>query len=213
MEKTGERGCGKRQPDSIYFESRLVKNGRPIEEFIIDPPLDCEKNGIKFSRSYQIFQKDGINHLIDWVGESFYESPWDFIEECRAKGMSRRVQKSFDFTKITPGQSQIFFAHKKAIDLITKTKINLVKANRFEPHETATATGGRDAGKHGYRKIGDLKYLIANWNPNIPIKNKDFRAGLFLRMPITNMVYVRPSDKKMLKKISEKKINIEVTDE
>ena len=207
------RGCGERQPDSIYFESRLGIGGQPIEYFIIDPPTDCEKNGIKFSRSYQIFQKDGINHLIDWVGESFYESPWDFIEECRVKGMSRRVQKSFDFSKITPGQSQIFFAHKKAIDLTTKSKINLTLANRFPPHRNNDNVPDKDRGKYGFRKVGDIEYDISNWNPNIPIRSKDFRAGLFLRMPITNMVYVRPSDKKMLQKISDKKLNIEVVEE
>lgn len=196
------RGCGNRQPDSIYFESRLTPNGLPIDEFIIDPPIDCEKNDIKFSRSYQIFEKDGVNHLVDWVGESFYESPWDFIEECRMKGMSRRVQKSFDFSKITIGKSQIFFAHKKAIDLTTETKINLVKPNRFPPHDTVDN-----------RKVGDIEYTILYHNSPKPIKAKDFRAGLFLRMPITNMVYVRPSDKKMLNKISQTNLNIEVVDE
>ena len=201
------RGCGDRKTDSIYFESRLSIKGEPIENFIIDPPIDCEKKGIKWSRSYQIFQKDGVNHLIDWVGESFYESPWDFIEECRIKGMSRRVQKSFDFTKITPGKSQIFFAHKKAIDLTTKTKINLVKANRFKPH------GEYEYVKSGYREVGDIKYSIKDYNPNMPIRSKDFRAGLFLRLPITNMAYVRPASQQMLKKINKQKLIIEIVQE
>lgn len=202
-----ERGCGERKTDSIYFESRLAINGRPIEEFIIDPPIDCKNKGISWSRSYQIFKKDGVNHLIDWVGEEYYESPWDFIEECRVKGMSRRVQKSFDFTKIVPGESQIFFAHKKAIDLTTKTKINLVKANRFPPH------GDYEYLKASYREVGDIKYSIKDHNPNKPVIGKDFRSGLFLRMPITNIVYVRPADKKMLEKISNKQLNIEVVNE
>lgn len=207
------RGCGDRKTDSIYFESRLSIKGEPIENFIIDPPIDCEKKGIKWSRSYQIFKKDGVNHLIDWIGEEYYPSPWDFIEECRIKGMSRRVQKSFDFTKITPGKSQIFFAHKKAIDLTTKTKINLVKANRFQPQELDDNVPDKDKGKYGFRIIGDLKYQISGWNPNMPIQNKDFRAGLFLRLPITNMVYVRPADKKMVEKITKKNLNIEVVNE
>lgn len=208
------RGCGDRKTDSIYFESRLTIKGEPIENFIIDPPIDCEKKGIKWSRSYQIFRKDGVNHLIDWIGEEYYPSPWDFIEEARIKGMSRRVQKSFDFTKITPGKSQIFFAHKKAIDLTTKTKIHLVKANRFMPHSSAAPyVEEKLKGAVGFRKVGDVTYTISHWNPNIPIKNKDFRAGLFLRLPITNMVYVRPADKKMLEKISNKQLNIEVVNE
>lgn len=202
-----ERGCGQRKTDSIYFESRLSIKGEPIENFIIDPPIDCEKKGIKWSRSYQIFQKDGVNHLIDWIGEEYYPSPWDFIEEARIKGMSRRVQKSFDFTKITPGKSQIFFAHKKAIDTTTKTKIHLVKANRFKPH------GDYEYVKASYRQVGDIEYSIKDYDPNKPIKHKDFRAGLFLRLPITNMVYVRPADKKMVEKITKKNLNIEVVNE
>ncbi len=209
-----ERGCGERKTDSIYFESRLAINGRPIEEFIIDPPIDCKNKGISWSRSYQIFKKDGVNHLIDWVGEEYYESPWDFIEECRVKGMSRRVQKSFDFTKIVPGESQIFFAHKKAIDLTTKTKINLVKANRFPVTEIdLTDKRARANAHYGTRTVGDLKYKVEAYNPNKPVIGKDFRAGLFLRMPITNIVYVRPADKKMLEKISNKQLNIEVVNE
>lgn len=209
------RGCGDRKTDSIYFESRLQFDGKPIEDFIIDPPIDCKKKGISWSRAYQIFKKDGVNHLIDWVGEEYYESPWDFIEECRAKGMSRRVQKAFDFSKITPGKSQIFFAHKKAIDLTTKTKINLVKANRFEIHEESLTFYGNSSPsyKYGTRTVGDLKYEVVGYNPNKPINAKDFRAGLFLRLPITNIVYVRPADKKLLEKITKKNSNIEVVNE
>ena len=121
--------------------------------------------------------------------------------------MSRRVQKSFDFTKITPGKSQIFFAHKKAIDLTTKTKINLVKANRFKPH------GEYEYVKSGYREVGDIKYSIKDYNPNMPIRSKDFRAGLFLRLPITNMAYVRPASQQMLKKINKQKLIIEIVQE
>lgn len=207
------RGCGDRKTDSIYFETRLGKNGLPIEDFIIDPPIDCLKNDIHYSRACSIFERDGINHLVDWVGEIFYESPWDFIEECRSKGMSRRVSKKFDFSKLTAGKSQIFFAHKKAIDLTTKTKINLVFKNRFPIHDLELSGEARANKQYGTRTVGDLKYKIEGYNPNKPVKNKDFRAGLFLRLPITNIVYVRPTDDKMIKKIVEKGLDIEVVNE
>jgi len=130
--------------------------------------------------------------------------------------MSRRISKTFNFSALTLGQSQVFFAHKKAIDLKAKPdNSRLTLINRFPAHETDNGEGvpDKDKGKNGFRKIGDLKYRISRWNPNIEIKDKDFRAGLFLRMPITNMVYVRPADNDMLKKISENNLNIEIAEE
>jgi len=126
--------------------------------------------------------------------------------------MSRRISKTFDFSILTLGQSQVFFAHKKAIDLTTKTKIHLVKKNRFEPDEFEFG-GSKDHGEYGYRWVGDIKYKVENYNPNKAISDKDFRAGLFLRMPITNIVYVRPADNNVLKKISENNLNIEIAEE
>lgn len=212
--KTGERGCGVRQPDSLYFECGLSPFGMPIEYFLIDPPIPCksDKEDIKditFFRGYQMFyekEKD-IYHLINWVGEENYPSPWDFVEECREKGMSRRVSKDYDFSKLTFGKSCIYFIHKHAIDLDTKDK-NLIEKNRFEPQEDIELLDGGK--KNGMRSVGDVKYEIKGYDSNKPFNTA---AGIYMRLPIQRLTYVKPSDRDTLEKLKELKIPFNIKDE
>lgn len=244
MEKTinTERGCGERQPDSIYLECRPSALGRPLEDFLIDPPHKCEENGITWSRSYQMFSKikkdsEGtpilddngqeikINHLIDWVGEEHYPSIWDFIEETRKKGISRRIQKDFDFSLLSPFESQIFFAHKKArFDDIRheyghpwketpegkRTRITmLTPKNYYSPVEDIVIDNNLMTGN---RVVGDLKYKIKH-DTTLDHTLKALQDGLFMHMYITNIVYVRPADSKLLEKFKTLNIDIEIVEE
>ena len=67
------RGCGKRKPGGVYICTKLSPHGVPLEEFIIDPPEAYE--GEKF-RVPIIFEKNGKNHLLFWVGKEFYPFPF-----------------------------------------------------------------------------------------------------------------------------------------
>jgi hypothetical protein len=236
-----KRGCGERQPDSIYLESRLSPFGKELEYFLIDPPQPCHELGINWSRSYQVYQKpltkqgepvlddNGkqvvINHLVDWVGEEHYPTIWDFIEETRKKGISRRINKDFDFSLLTPGKSQIFFAHKKArfdderheyghpwkeIKPAERSRVTmLTPKNYYPPVEDISMD---KAIMKGNRVVGDLKYTV-EYDTKLDHSVSALKDGLFLRMPLTNIVYVRPADKKMLEKIKINNFDIEVVEE
>ncbi len=107
-----ERGCGKRKKGGIYAECGLSPVGRPLEDFLIDPPIlpnfDVPTLGMK-----PIQDPHGVVHLVDWVGEEHYPNVWDFIEEVRRMGLSRRVSSSAPLDKLTR-QSRILLVHKTA---------------------------------------------------------------------------------------------------
>lgn len=64
------RGCGYRQPGGAYFAVPLAPGGRPVEEFLIDPPVVVE-DAARLSLTsvgVAVFERDGVTHLVDIVG-------------------------------------------------------------------------------------------------------------------------------------------------
>ena len=106
------RACGRRKKGGIYSECPLGEGGTPIEDFLFDPPaplnIDLAPQGVK------LFERDGIWHLVDWVGSSHYPNVADFVEEVRRMGMSRRLPKATSFERLTP-ESMHFLVHARAI--------------------------------------------------------------------------------------------------
>lgn len=106
------RGCGTRDPGACYICTGMSIFGRPVEEFVVDPVLPWPG---QFQRGFKIINSSsGINHVAIFVGESFYASPWTFVEEARRFGISRKVPPTFPFQELTPGRSMMFFIHPKA---------------------------------------------------------------------------------------------------
>lgn len=106
------RGCGTRRAGS-YLCTGTEIGGQPVEHFVIDPvkPWPGE-----WFRGYKILTgNNGVNHVFMTVGEIHYPSPWCFIEECRRYGVSRRIDDSFPFDKLTSGESRMYFLHPKSI--------------------------------------------------------------------------------------------------
>lgn len=114
---TGRRGCGTRIVGGVYLETRVTERGLPVAHYLFDPPLVegeiGEPSWFHPHRSPFTFVRDNVTHLVVWVGEQFYPSVWDFIEEVRAIGSSRRVPRTFDFSQLTV-QSRMFFVHPHA---------------------------------------------------------------------------------------------------
>lgn len=106
------RGCGTRNKEGCYLSVGIPSVGLPIEHFIIDPvrlwPGD-------FQRGFKVVPvKSGYNNVIIFIGEAFYTSPWDFVEEAKLFGISRKIPPTFPIEKLTPGQSKLYFCHPKA---------------------------------------------------------------------------------------------------
>ena len=113
-----------------------------------------------------IFEKNGKNHLLFWVGKEFYPFPSDFIEEVRRFGASKRVPVEFPIQKLSVG-SLMFFVHSLAIiknhDVLPppplcpkQLKSHLSNEKYCLGHSYQVAP----ANCEGRRKIGDTVYDV-----------------------------------------------------
>ena len=108
------RACGSRQAGGAYLVTGTAKQGLPLENFLVDPPtpVDLEKLGIS-AIGIHLLEINGITHVIDVVGEEHYELPTDFAEEVRRFGLSRRIPRNAEFSRLVPG-ARILLVHRRA---------------------------------------------------------------------------------------------------
>jgi hypothetical protein len=211
------RGCGKRKPGGVYICSKLSPYGVPLEEYIIDPPQFYE--GERF-RVPIVFERNGANHLLFWVGKEFYPFPSDFIEEVRRFGASKRVPVEFPIEKLT-AWSLMFFIHPLAIIKNHHVLPPPPRCPKDLPSHVSNETRclGHSyqvapANHEGRRKIGDTVYEVRPVTLDAPL---EFLPGIFLRLPITDIDHVvykngKP-DPRVSEKASEAKIPLNYTRE
>jgi hypothetical protein len=116
------RGCGDaRQTNGVYWELGIGPGGRPVEDFLIDPPIPVPDD-IVIPKRGQLWHQDpssGVWHLIDRVGMGKtpagpgYWNVADFVEEVRELGLSRRLSSALDFSRLTK-DSRILLVHDRA---------------------------------------------------------------------------------------------------
>lgn len=108
------RGCGRRKEGGIYAECGLSESGKPVEHFLVDPPLlvDADALGLT-SIGVKLIQVEDIWHIFDIVGAEHYPNVADFVEEVRVMGASRRLAKTLDFSKLTL-DSKLVLLHRRA---------------------------------------------------------------------------------------------------
>ncbi len=104
----GRRGCGYRQPGAAYLAV-------PLGEFLIDPPVVVDDPGALGLTSIgtTMIERGGITHVLDIVGREHYPTVLAFVDEARRMGISRRISRNSDFSKITPA-SRLLLLHPHA---------------------------------------------------------------------------------------------------
>lgn len=108
------RGCGIRQPGGAYLAVPLGPGGSPIEHFLIDPPILIDPHSLGLSAvGVTMIDRDGATHVLDIVGREHYPTVAEFIEEARRLGVSRRIAKTADFSRITQA-SRLILLHAHA---------------------------------------------------------------------------------------------------
>lgn len=109
------RQCGHRVAGGAYAECRPSEYGRPVEDFIVDPPQPVSLEALGLTAvGVKLIENNGTWHLFDVVGQEYYPSPADFVEEVRQMGASRRLPGNLDFSKLTPA-SKLVLIHQKAM--------------------------------------------------------------------------------------------------
>jgi hypothetical protein len=127
------RGCGDREPGGAYAESGLSPWGRPLEAFLIDPPLPLP-DGLDVINKPKLWQRmlpsgepardaweQPIYDLLIWVGREFYPYCPDFIEEVRRYGASRKLNPNLDLSLLSQ-TSRMILAHPRVINTLWQTQ-------------------------------------------------------------------------------------------
>lgn len=105
------RGCGTRVAGGVYVVCPMGPNGRPLESFLLDPPVPIDMDALGLApRGVQLLDRDGATHVLDYVGAQHYPNVADFLEEVRRFGLSRRVPRTLDFSRLG-SRSRILIAH------------------------------------------------------------------------------------------------------
>ncbi len=110
-----QRACGKRLAAGVYAETRLSDQGQPIETFILDPPVPVDPTALGLTAvGPQLIEIDGVWHIFDIVGRTYYPYVADMVEEVRRKGASRRLPRTLDLAKLS-AESSLVLIHAKAV--------------------------------------------------------------------------------------------------
>lgn len=110
------RGCGgSREKGGIYLECGSAGGfGIPMFSFIKDPVAAFDPDSVGLSPvGVKLAEIDGVTHVFDWIGAKHYPNAADFLEEAVRLGLSRRISKKEDFSKIT-AESRLILVHPKA---------------------------------------------------------------------------------------------------
>lgn len=110
---TQRRGCGEREQDGLYACVETSPYGKPIEWFFTDPVRPYHGPQIR-SPLVITDPRTEVKHLVLGIGAMYYPSPFDFIEEARVMGVSKRVPNGFDFSMLDPKRSGLVLIHPRA---------------------------------------------------------------------------------------------------
>ncbi|MFN6323683.1 MAG: hypothetical protein ACK4VS_09865 [Burkholderiales bacterium] len=194
-----QRGCGARKAGGAYLCTATGSDGVPFEHFVFDPPRPFDYEPFRAPILFPDPNVEGLNHVLIWIGEEFYPSPLDFLEELKVYGVSRRIPNEFQFEKLRPGSSKMMFVHPRAVlpkGLVSK--IGCTQGRTPEEHkentcffchaQTVQALGSKVSGSENALRatIGTVSYEVPEQDV---VDKKDFQTGVFLRLPVTHIEY------------------------
>lgn len=207
------RGCGAaRTRGAVYLELGVGPGGKPIEDYLLDPPHPVDVDALGVSPlGVTLIERDGVAHVLDWVGESHYPNVADYVEEVRRFGLSRKVAPNLPFHRLTPA-SRILQIHPRAyISNAQEYRPRLEEplASRYscpkkiEHHHTGEASfclgvcwedveGGRDHPGGGERRVlremPSFAYEALRRPEGI---EPGYRPAIFASFPISRIVVIR----------------------
>jgi hypothetical protein len=123
------RGCGGMKSDALYMTWSLGSGGIPVQKLVICPvwALNPKKLGLKTqgvtllpafdNGGNMLYTKsnDLVYDVFDWVGSSYYPYKLTMYKEICWGGLSRRIPKNTDFSKIFRGYSKHYLIHSRGV--------------------------------------------------------------------------------------------------
>jgi hypothetical protein len=188
----------------------------PLEHFLVDSPIIVDKDELGITPiGVKLVERNGIFHVFDWVGTEFYPNVADFVEEVRVLGLSRRVPKTLDFSKITE-QSKIILLHARAWDdnyhkypkatLCMKSlcpcgpcqhvaEEHAGGDNTHQAHMCVTCWYHNIEGGEPIENGGVMRHMPSFRYCGRPapssIKKAKYELAIFMRLPISNIAVIR----------------------
>jgi len=217
------RGCGRRVKRGIYAELGLSPFGRPVEDFLMDPPVALPEGLELAPQGVTFIERDGVTHLIDWVGSTHYPNIADFVEEIRRFGLSRRLPQNIDFGRLSVA-SRLIFVHARAFiedagarqgyrapDDAPFVCLRDIEAHQKGTEEMCASMWWEDVegvNEDGVREMPSFEYTPRRPRPEVEART--YRPGIFGSFPIGRLVVVNdPDDQEGTEKARSKAANSE----
>jgi hypothetical protein len=101
-------------PSSIPISLAAEAMRQRMNLLVLDPPVEIDVEAIGLQAvGMKMIERNGVYHLLDWVGENHYPNVADFVEEALQLGVSRRVAATLPLERLTD-ESRLLLVHKKA---------------------------------------------------------------------------------------------------
>lgn len=115
--RVGERRCGFRIAGGVYLQFDVrghvdAERYPELTQYVMRPeiPVDVQALGIS-PVGVTMIERNGIHHIIDWVGEQHYATPEEFMDEVLRMGLSRRVPHTLDLGLLCE-DSRLMLVHR-----------------------------------------------------------------------------------------------------
>lgn len=110
-----KRGCGVRAAGGIYLETGMSDHGRPVEDFLICPPIPVDLDALGITEvGVHLVEYKGQKVIMDVVGRQHYPNVADFVEEVRRFGVSRRAPITLPWDELDARVLMVFI-HRNAV--------------------------------------------------------------------------------------------------
>jgi hypothetical protein len=191
----------------------------PIDYFLIDPPVPFY--GKHFRAPMILPDSDGVNHLVISVGEKYYPTVPDYVEEAAKMGISRRIPLQFDTSALSE-KSNLFIIHQKAINTATYN-IPIPYKSCFKNHDGINciydlwplSTLYKSSKKHEVIELDEQRAAIKT--PSVKFVtyrafsdqdvNKHYQSGMILRFSDFHFEYINSKNNQIPKILKENLID------
>jgi hypothetical protein len=145
---------------------------------LIDPPVVVDDPGRLGLTSVgtTMTERAGITHVLDIVGREHYPTVRAFIDEARRMGISRRISRNSDFSKITPA-SRLLLLHAHA---------DIDNPREFPTIERCPCDIAEHLG-HGFSDMCARLWALE------PLEGARHRLAIFASFPIPQIEVVKDS--------------------